>query len=288
MKTLDQIIRYTTNCHFSNEDWEKIRVFCREYENGGYIHKSKTTISESSYEEFIQWLNNGFGSGDMVSYGNTMGIVGDSTPEKTYLIAYCDYEGNLIAKQMDVLEPERLLPLSEDRKIELRKKLYNKGLDYIIKTSELVRMYTPQKKLYYTYKNNFTGQNGVGIYFESKDHKYIFSVYLENGVLELKKEIDINYTPLRPAQDKEIKRLHKALVKEGLVYNERVEDFIKAPVRGRNNVYWYLNDRFQIVMDRDNGDKRHGARFESGNYFLDHMEANLFMSEVIKLRKEGF
>ena len=288
MKTYDQIIRYTTHCKFSSEDWEKVRAFCHEYENGGHIHKSKSTISESTYEEFIKWIENGFGSGDMVSYGNTMGIIGDNTPDKTYLVAYCDYEGNLIVKDMEIFEPERLSHLSDERKLELKKKLFENNLDYTVKTSNIIPMYTPQKNLYYVLGDRSSNDYGIGMYSESRDNKYIFSAFLQNGKLEVKKEIDIDYTPLRPASDKEIKRLHKALDKSGLVFNEKIFEFIKRPERGDNNPYWYLNDRFQIVMDRDNGEKRHGERFEAGNYFLDNTEALFFMVEVKKLRKEEF
>lgn len=288
MKTYDQIIRYTTHCKFSPEDWERVRSFCREYENGGHIHKSKSTISESTYENFVEWVENGFGSGDMVSYGNTMGIIGDSTPQRTYMVAYCDYEGNLIVKDMDVLNPSRLKPLSDERKLELKKKLFDKNLDYTVKTANIIPMYTPQKNLYYVFRDKTTDFYGVGMYLESKDNKYIFSAFLQDGKLEIKKEIDINYTPLRPASDKEIKRFHKALEKSGLIFNERIFEFVKRPERGKNNRYWYLNDRFEIVMERDNGDWRHGARFEAGNYFLDNAHALFFMLEVKKLRKEEF
>lgn len=288
MKTLDQIIRYTTHCQFSDEDWSKVKAFCHEYENGGFVRKSKSTISQSSYDEFIKWIENGVGSGDMVSYGNTMGIVGDSTPDKTYLVAYCDYEGNLIVKDMEIFEPKRLYPLSDDRKQILKQKLYDKGLDYTVSTANIIPMYSIKKNLYYTYGSQNDDNYGIGMYSESRDNKYIFSAYLINGKIETKKEIPINYTPLRPANEKDLRKFHRALEKAGLIFNERLQEYVKLPKRGDNNTYWYLNDRFVIVSDKDNGDKRHEERFEAGNYFLDYEQSLLFMAEVKKLRKEEF
>lgn len=286
MKTLDQIIRYTSDCRFPQEDWEKIKAFCHNYENGGYIRKSKDPIVDSTYEKFIDWLDNGLGSGDMISYGNTMGVIGDSIPGKTYLAAYCDYEGNLIVKEMDVIEPKRLKHLDPDRCRELKKKIFEKGLDYIVETATFVKLCTPKEKLYYVYGESKKGLNNIGMYLESVDNKYHFAAYVENGKIILDKWIDIDYTPLRPASEKEILRFHKALEKAKIVFNQRLCQFIKAPERGKNNTYWYLNDRFEIVADRDDGGKRHTERFKVKNYFLDYTESLLFMSEVHKLRKE--
>jgi hypothetical protein len=49
-------------------------------------------------------------------------------------------------------------------------------------------------------------------------------------------------------------------------------------------VYYYLNDRFEIVLDKDNGGDVHAQRFAVGNYFLDLGEAMTFMKEIRKMR----
>ena len=40
MKTLDQIIRYTSQCRFPDDDWQKVLAYCRERFKGGKIHKA--------------------------------------------------------------------------------------------------------------------------------------------------------------------------------------------------------------------------------------------------------
>ena len=40
MKTLDQIYRYTSDCQFSDGDWQKILDYCRKLYGGGKIHKA--------------------------------------------------------------------------------------------------------------------------------------------------------------------------------------------------------------------------------------------------------
>lgn len=288
MKTLDQIIRYTSQCRFPDDDWKMVLSYCRERFKGGKIHKSISPISESTYDQFIKWIDSGFGSGDLVSYGNTMGVIGDCTPATTTLIAYCDYEGNLIIKRMDVRDVFRLQRLDEERSRELKRKIYDRGFDIVQRTAKLTELYTPKENFYVAFGDVEFGDLCVGMYLESKGCSHHFSALLDGkDKLQMDCWIDIECTPFRPATEKDIQRLHQATSNAGWSFNGRTNSFIKMPKRGHNNVYWYLNDRFEIVLDKDNGSNKHTERYEAGNYFIDNTEALLFMKEVRNIRKGG-
>lgn len=288
MKTLDQIIRYTSQCRFPDNDWQKVLAYCRERFKGGKIHKALSPISESSYDQFVSWLDSGFGSGDLVSYGETMGVIGDCTPKVTTLIAYCDYEGNLIVKKMNVQNVLRLKRLDDERSRELKKKIYERGFDIVARNAKLSELYIPKKNFYVTLGDSEYGDLSVGIYLESNGCSHHFSAFLnKNGKLEMDCWIEIECTPFRPATEKDIQRLHQATSNAGWSFNGRTNTFIKMPKRGHNNVYWYMNDRFEIVLDKDNGSKKHTERYDAGNYFLDNTEALLFMKEVRNMRNGG-
>lgn len=284
MKTLNQIYRYTTDCHFPDEDWQKVLDFCRKRFKGGKIHKSQNPIAESTYEQFLEWVDNGLGAGDMVSYGKTMGVVGSSTPNGIVLSAYCDYDGNLIVNDMEVLEPSRLRPLEDEKKVELGKLIFDNGLDFYVRYGRFDKLYTPKKYFYAVIDRPERGEPNVGMYLESEGSKHHFLAYLNGKKLQMDCWIDSDYTPLRPATEADIKRLHTATSKAGWVYNERCHQFINPPKKGKNNVYWYLNEFFELVMDRDDGSKKHTQRYEAGNYIMDYPEGVLFMKEVRKLR----
>ncbi|MGN1089503.1 MAG: hypothetical protein ACI4Q6_03805, partial [Huintestinicola sp.] len=64
--------------------------------------------------------------------------------------------------------------------------------------------------------------------------------------------------------------------------------FVKKGKRGDNNVYYYLNDKLEIVLDKDNGTARHSERFNAGNYFVDLARALIFMERIKKIAKEEF
>lgn len=284
MKTLNQIIRYTSHCRFPDEDWKKVLDYCRERFKGGKIHKALKPISNSTYSEFLDWIDNGFGSGDMVSYGNTPGIIISSTPDKTLLTAYLDYDGNLMTQQMDVLNPVRLKPLDAERSRQLRKLLIDNGLDYSPSGHGLTSLCTLKENLYVVVGNNDNNTADIGLYLESDGYKHKFAAIIKDGELLLDCWIDTDYTPLRRADNLDIQRFHKAISKAGYTYNARVKQFVKQPNVGSDNVYYYLNDRFEIVTDKDNGGDVHAARFAIGNYFLDFGEALMFMKGVRKMR----
>lgn len=284
MKTLDQIYRYISDCRFPDEDWQKILTYCRRRYRGGKIHKALYPKSDSTFNHFRKWVSDGFGAGDMVSYGKTMGVVGSSTPSGIILAAYCDYEGNLIIQDMKVQDPERLLPLEEARQVDLKRLIFEKGMAFYVRNGKFDKLYTPEKYFYVTIDNPRDEYPSVGMYLESYKSKHHFVAYLSNDKLEMDCWINSNYTPLKPATEADIKRLHSVTSKAGWSYNERCHQFIKAPQRGQDNVYWYLNDRFELVMDRDNGAKKHKERWEAGNYILDYTEGVLFMQEVRQMR----
>lgn len=284
MKTLNQIFRYTFDCRFPDEDWQQVLAYCRKQFKGGKIHVSQHPKSDSTYQQFLDWVESGFGSGEFVSYGNTMGVVGSCTPSAITLAAYCDYDGNLIVNDMEVLEPERLKPLDEARILKLKRLLFEKGVDFYVRHGRFEKLYTPKKYFYAIIENPNSDEPNVGMFLESDDSKYHFLAYLEGGELQMDCWIESNYTPLKPASDTDIKRLHSTATKQGLFYNERCHQFVKAPKKGKNNVYWYLNENFELVMDRDNGSKKHLDRFKAGNYILDYTEGLLFMKEVKKMR----
>ncbi len=284
MKSLNQIIRYTSHCRFPDEDWQKVLDYCRKRFKGGKIHKAQKPISNSTYNQFLKWIDNGLGSGDMVSYGKTMGIIVSSTPDKTLLTAYCDYEGNLMDNQMEVLNPERLMRLDDERSRQLRKLMIDNNFDYSTNSHGLVPLYTLKENLYVVIGNNDYGTADVGMYLESDGYKHKFAALVHNGELMFDCWIDTDYTPLRKADDADVQRFHKAISKAGYVYNSRVKQFIKQPNTGSDNIYYYLSDRFDIVTEKDDGGDKHAERFAVGNYFLDFGEALMFMKSIRKMR----
>lgn len=287
MKTLEQIIRYVSHCKFNDQDWQKVLDFCRVKHSGGNLHRALSPISDSTFDEFMEWIDHGFGSGDIVRYGHTSGIVGSSTPSRTYLAAYLDFDGKLIVKELDVF-PSKLVRLAGDARNPFEKAMFDNGLNFSPRLGKMVEMYRPKKFSYATMYDKNSGQSLVGMYLESDNNgNYHFSAAIISGKLYFDYYTPINCTPLNPSSQKEIKLLHQIAAKNGYILNGRTCQFVKSIKRGEKNSYWYINDRFEVVADKDNGSKKHNDRYDVGNYFIDYTEALLFAKSIIEKRKGG-
>lgn len=284
MKTLNQICRYIYDCRFTDDDWKQVQAYCQECFKGCKIRKSPNPKIESTYQQFCDWVETGWGSGDMVSYGKTMGVVGSCTPEGTVLAGYCNLEGELIINEMKVLEPQRLQPLDDTRITELKKLIYDKGLNFYVRYGKFDKLYTPKKYFYIIIENPDGGVPDVGMYLESDNSRHHFIAYLKGNRLKMDCWIDADCTPLKPATEADIKRLHSTTSRQGWFYNERCHKFLRVPKKRLDNSYYYLNDRFELVRDKDDGSKIHTLRYEAGNYILDYTEGLLFMKEVKRMR----
>lgn len=279
MKTLNQIIRYTLQCEFSQDDWVNVLQHSRSIYPTIKLHRAIKPIYKSTFFDWLAWMDNGFGSGDIVCYGKTMGVVSQSVPGHTILSAYCDYEGNLIVKDMEV-QAERLSLADDSKRQTFNKLLLDKGLEFSVKMGKPVPLYTPQK---YSYVTFFDG-TGVGMYLRSDDYRHYFVAAVYDNKLHMDCSIDRHCTVLQLAENKQINLLHKTTAAHGWTFNGRACQFTRTPAKGTQNAYWYISDRWVIVADKDNGSEKHKERFEAGNYFLDFAEATTFVKEMKAMR----
>lgn len=284
MKSLNQIVRYTIDCNFPDKDWAAVLTYCQERYGGGKIHRRLSAKHTSTYPQFLDWVENGFGAGDIVGYGNTMGMVKTSAPDFVMFAAYCDYEGNLIVKDMKVLEPDRIQALDEERKRQFKEMLYKEGKEFHIRLGEIGELYMPNKNSYIIGVEEGSGNPFVGIFSESEGDKCHCVASLIGNTFHTDNWINIDYTPLRAASKSDIKRLHQAANDAGWSFNKRLCRFVQFPQKKKDNVYYYLNERFELIMDWDDGTKIHQARYDAGNYILDLEEGLMFMNNVKKLR----
>jgi len=284
MKTLEQVIRYTRKCRFDDaEEWSQVLSFCKRHDiPGGHIHKALRPIIQSTYQQFVNWYENGYGIGDIVNYGRTIGMICDMLPNTTSLIAYLDYDGKLISQSLEI-QPERIQPTNEEQKAKFQKALFEAGLTIDVKKATLTKLYTPEKYFYVSFEDE-KGLTNVGMFLDSDGFTYHFAALWNGKKILMDCSVQYKYILLRKSTNSEINLLHKKMSKAGWCYNGRTNQFIKRSAHGENNSYWYMTDRFCITADKDNGDAKHRERFNAGNYFLDYTEAITFMQEVKKMR----
>ena len=284
-KTLDQVWRYVSDHRFEPGDWEKVVAFANSMGWRNMFRNRKEAEYTSTYAEFEWWLENGIAPGDFVRYGDMLAVVESWERGGAAVFAAYTFQGRLIQKRMEVLNPERIIKAGEEDRRRLLGLLDENKIFFNVRMRAICEMYTPEKYAYVSFDTGSRETSGIGMYSGSDDSGYRFVAFLGEGGLKMDYQSGPGYAVFKKLLRKDVQKLHAAASAEGYIFNERTRTFVKAGRVGHNNVYWYLNDRFNIVKDVDNGSEKHKDRFDAGNYFLDQTEAALFAQMLIEMAR---
>lgn len=285
MKTREQVAKYVSQCHFSDEDWQKVLDYCRKHFGGGRVHKSIKPLSESTYQQFLLWVDYEFGPGDIVHYGNTTGIVYAYTPDYACLGAYLSYDGDLIGQKLEVLG-HKIERASDGEKELMLNKLRAKNLRYSISLGCLFPNYKPTDGEFVRVTIGKLKTTGV---FRMSDGKFFyFYIYVSNGKILKDYSVSMSEVTVSKSTKTDVERLLMTLSQNKLEWSVshkilRNIDNARAAKGGR---YWYLSERFSVRSDVDMYTKKHDERFKNFNYFCSFSAAMLFSSKVQNIRKE--
>lgn len=285
MKTKVQIIKYTSQCRFSDEDWQKVLDYCRERFGGGRIHKSLKPLSESTYQQFLDWIDNGYGVGDVVRYGHTIGILGAYTPDYAYLAVYFSFERQLIEQKLEI-PGYKIIKATDNNKAEIEQVLRSMDMKFSVSLACLMKTYQPDNGdiVRITIKNIQT----TAIYRSKDDVKLYFYAYVQNGnILKDYSIIKENAIVSKPTKT-DVERLQVALAKNQMEWSTRhkVLNLVENARVTKGGRYWYLSETFSICSDMDMYTKKHDERHKNGNYFCAYGAAILFAQKVKSIRKE--
>lgn len=285
MKTKEQVAKYASQCHFSDEDWQKVLDYCREKFGGGRVRKSQKPLSESTYQQFLQWINYGFAPGEIVHLGNTTGIVYAYTPDYACLAAYLSYDGDLMGQRLEVL-PHKIERASDEEKELMMSKLRAKNLRYSISLGCLAPNYQPADGEFV--RVTIGESRTTGIFRMSDGSSFYFYAFVSEGKILKDYIIGMKDAVLSKSTKTDMDRLLMTLSQNKLEWGAshkqlRHIDHERAVRGGR---YWYLTERFSVCSDVDMYTKKHDERFKNSNYFCSFSAAMLFSSKVLNIRKE--
>ncbi len=287
MKTKEQILRYISQCTFSDCDWQKVLTYCRENFGGGKAHKAIRPLpnSFSTYDEFIDWIENGIGVGDIVRYGHTIGIIGAYTPGYARLAAYLSLDGELIDNTMEIVKT-KIFEANEFEIAEMKRKLLCKGLEFSVSLSYCINAYRPQNGAVVRVTKDNEKTTAI---FHYLDEEYIyFYAYVDGDKVIKNKKCNRGSIAMSAPTKMDERRLKVVLANNKLEWLPRYKtlrlvQFSRASKNGR---YWYFGDKFSVCSDIDKYTMLHNERHKCGNYFVNYKEAILFAQKVLELRKE--
>ena len=282
-KTKEQVNRYLTHCRFPEDDWAKILLYCRKNDLG-YAHKSAHPKSESTYEQFIQWFRTGYGSGDVVRYGHTIGILSSYTPDYSAFCVYISYDGELVVSDLQISTDRIMAPAENDAK-KIYSQLKLQGLDFDARLARICEKKLPAPHIRIAYQHG--GITGYGIIerYDSDVAHFIFGV--ENG--ELLQHFDIPLHELATSTiDKHGIAVITNILDDALLrWNPEAYQLEKMRPRVKvGETYWYITDKFSVSSAIENKAPTNDVRYERGNYFINHSDAVDFLVAIQKVRKD--
>lgn len=282
-KTKEQVNRYLTHCKFPKDDWSKILQYCRK--NGlGYAHKAAHPKSESTFDAFIEWFRNGYGSGDVVRYGHTTGILSTCTPDYSELCAYISYDGQLIVSQLQISTDRIIKPHDNDRR-NIYGKLRLSGLDFNERLCMICPKKLPALNTRISYHYNDVSGYGVIDRIDGDVVHFLFGV--ENNALQFDFDVPIGELSASIIDKDGLSVVTNVLNDSLLRWNPATHLLEKLNPRVKiGETYWYITDKFFVSSAIDNKAPTSDARYEHGNYFINHSEAMEFLSMILKIRKQ--
>lgn len=272
-----------SNSYRSEADWEMISAFCQQKTdfNVNAEIDPQTGISAS---EFIEWYENGFGAGDVVSDGSEVYILGTSHFKAVSAIGKVSDEQVII---LDTEMPVEGLKMAEEGiQLKVRDLMFSQGLQFSWKEMKLIEKYMPSVNERVIFHGK--GVKGLGVvrdvdYKTGEVELYCYYIYEtrqcgynmhEKGIVNLQ---DFWFEPMDNGDKRQSKmngiacqrRLNRELGKFGKVWNERLHRVEPVEIQAEvGKTYWYITDKMTLTQDVEKGLQASRTRANAGNYFL--------------------
>lgn len=282
-KTKEQVNKYLTHCKFPDDDWKRILLYCRK--NGlGYAHKAAHPKSESTFDQFVEWFRTGYGSGDVIRYGHTIGILSTCTPNYSELCAYFSYDGQLIIAELPI-STDRIIKSAENDARKIYGQLRMAGLDFDKQLGRICKKKLPPLNTRISYQHN--GITGYGVIDMLDNNVVHFLFGIENN--KIKQDFEVPLVDLATSIiDKNGLAVISSVLNDALLrWNPASNQLEKLHPRAKiGETYWYITDKFSVSSAIENKAPTSDVRYEHGNYFTNHSEAAKFLTSIQQLRKQ--
>lgn len=285
MKTQQQVLRYISLCSFSDNDWQLVLDFCKANFNKRTITRPSSNNPLSTFKEFKNWFKNGYGTGDIVRYGHTLGIVGAHTPQECYLSTYLSFDERLIQEKLDVFGNK----LMESNKEEIQKfnhiMLVN-NVVFDMPTSQCVSAYVPKSGNIVNIE--IDGKKTWGIYRSNDDTNMYFYCYAKDKEIIKDAQFPFGSIIVSESFGPDARKFLRILSKNKMEWSASKKELKQVPTGrvGHRKRYWYISERFAVCSDLDMHTKVHDCRYKAGNYFISFSTALLFCLKIQKALKE--
>lgn len=287
-KTPAQTRKFVAQCNFGKE-WSKVKAKCDTMYPKGFIVKPQHPISSASYEDFEKWLESDFSVGDIVAYGNTIGVLKAVTPERVSLGAYYIRDNSKILVHDLLIDSSRMSHVLTGVAGKFHNDLLQAGFSVDPDTLNIVKAFHPAV-------NNFIEMHTPGHIYrgivKEVDKEYVVFHVVKDETLEEKpvwsrntKVTTNSETSYSQIIGKDLKEYGVELVGQGLQWHHG--GLIKLPKRAKlGEQYWFITELFTVKSSFDMYTRLSNNRYDSGNYFLKMEEAIEYSKKIQQLLAE--
>lgn len=298
MKTKKQVEHFLKYAKYKSEmDYTGISLYCKEKYGIKLPVPSSYPQEETSfaYSQFADWLENGYGAGDVVKWEENIGLVQSSTCTSVKICLQIDRNGATIASS---IIPVQFITRAEENASErISRVLEDKGLEFGNPFFVITNKFIPPAGSLVCFKNNKTKKEGFGVvrnidnagnvimycYVLKNDAERIvrYNMHEELGVVS-----DFSFRSFKPT-DYERKLLENELGKYGKTWNhylKRIEPVDMKVKLGER--YWYITDKMTVTAAVEKGTVTSNKRYLAANYFKDQADAVRMLSETMELRRD--
>ena len=280
-KSPHQIARYLLHCRFSDNDWRLVLDFCSK-NRLPKPSKSPKPRSKSTFNQFIQWIENGLGSGDVAKYEGSTVLVSTFTPDYARIAALMLRSGKIELCEKQVA-PELLQKVKDTEARSFQYTMRQSGLGFDVRSGIAYKLKEVGVGHFVSYEAG--GTEGVGVVMSVTQDKLTLFFAIENNTLLHNVEyLRTNVVYSLAGGDLRASAL-VFLKDKGFLWDARRKSLVSVlPKSDNGGYYYYITDHFGIGRAVENGKTDAKLRYNNGNYFLTREEAEKFCIRVRALR----
>lgn len=295
MKTKKQIDHFLRKRKYKSEiDFEGISLYCKnKYGIKLHVPSSYSTTDHAlDYAAFANWLESGYGAGDVVKWGECIGLVQDSNIEDVKICLRIDRNGpNFDSITIPIQD---ITHADENALKRINHVLDEMGKEFGNPFFVITDKFIPGSGSLVCFQDHQTGKDGYGVVrqiqktgeiimycycYKSETVKFNMHEYL--GHIN-----DFSFTSFKPT-DYPRKALETELNKAGKSWNHYLKRIEPLNMRvGLNERYWYITDKMQVTSDIEKNKATSNKRYLAGNYFKREEDAVAILEAEMEIRRD--
>ena len=301
MKTKRQIEHYLAHKKYRSEmDFDGISLYCKKkfsirlHRPSRYYPEPTDDIRPLDYATFADWLDHGYGAGDVVEWDDNIGLVQDGGMEEVRICLKIDRNGPVF--DFLTLDGQLIHPAKENASERINKALEENGKEFGNPFFCICEKYIPYSNTIVTFHNHKTKEDGVGVVriIKESGEVIMYCWYIKGQPVRYSMDeklgvvSDFSFRQVQPA-DYPRKALDAALAKVGKTWNHflrRIEPLNMKVAKGEH--YFYINDKKSVIQATEKGTPTSHKRYLAGNYFREYEDAQNVARAELEVRLKFF